>query len=297
MATLLVDTGTVLDQHGFAAMVGCDPDVLPQRVRTLLAGADLRYEAAIGRAFYGHLLGAFSACDKVQPVRSVGEQIPGVLAPAPCRIRPDVVRLRGDYVCVRDVGFEHTLRTALHHYCAGRWFADCRAVAEFGCAAGTNLALLAEALPGMPLRACTDDVATRRSLERWSRRASSPLDVRPFSLRRPDRSLSLAPGTGVLTSAAMQALGGEHEAFVDHLLAVRPKICVHIEPLYELYDPDLLFDDVARQYHRRRSYLRGLLPRLRSLAAEGRIELLEQRRTGLGSFLDEPYGILVWRPR
>ena len=57
-----------------------------------------------------------------------------------------------------------------------------------------------------------------------------------------------------------------------------------------------MFDDVARRYHQRRNYLRGFLPRLRKLEAQGRAELLDVHRTGFGSFHHEGYSLVVWRP-
>ena len=45
-----------------------------------------------------------------------------------------------------------------------------------------------------------------------------------------------------------------------------------------------------------RGYLRGYLPRLESLAREGRIEILSVRRH-LGSEFHDGWGSLVWRPR
>jgi hypothetical protein len=49
-------------------------------------------------------------------------------------------------------------------------------------------------------------------------------------------------------------------------------------------------------YHRKRGYLSGFLPRLKSLEAEGRITILEAKRMFFGSLYHEGYSFVVWRP-
>ena len=156
--------------------------------------------------------------------------------------------------------------------------------------------LLAEILPHLELCGCDWAPSSQAILEQISVRALRSIAARRFDMFHPDHELRLGAGTGVLTSAAMEQLGEDHGAFVDYLLAQEPQVCVHIEPIYELYDANLVFDEVARRYHRHRNYLRGFLPRLRELAAIGRIELLAEHRTCFGSFHHEGYSLVVWRP-
>jgi hypothetical protein len=70
-----------------------------------------------------------------------------------------------------------------------------------------------------------------------------------------------------------------------------------MEPLVELYDEQRLVDYLAIKFHRKRGYLEGFLTSLRKLQAEGRIEILEQRRFYFGSIYHEGYSYVAWRPR
>jgi hypothetical protein len=91
-------------------------------------------------------------------------------------------------------------------------------------------------------------------------------------------------------------VGPRHEAFLQFLLQQRPRVCVHMEPMLELYDPRNDVDALAIQYHTTRGYLSGFLPRLWQLEAEGRIDMLQVQRMQFGSLFHEAYSIVVWRP-
>ena len=69
-----------------------------------------------------------------------------------------------------------------------------------------------------------------------------------------------------------------------------------MEPIEDLYDEDNLADYLALRYHRKRGYLSGFLPRLRTLETEGKIRILEIRRMFFGSLYHEGYSFVVWKP-
>jgi len=205
-----------------------------------------------------------------------------------------VLRLHGDYVRVADPGFEYAVYEALRHFCFRRWFPGVQRVVEFGCGTGTSLMLLAGIFPHLQLCGLDWAESSQRILAQLARQHGVAIEGKRFDMFAPD-AIALGTGTGVLTSAALEQLGCGYWPLLERVLAGRPSICLHIEPLLELYDGSL-FDDVARRYHVRRNYLRGFVPRLQELQRQGRIEILELRRTGLGSFFHEGYGIVVWRP-
>jgi hypothetical protein len=70
---------------------------------------------------------------------------------------------------------------------------------------------------------------------------------------------------------------------------------VHVEPIYELYEENSLFDYVAATYVRQRNWLRGFLPHLRQLEQQGKARLLLQNRT-IGSMYHDGFCVVVWRP-
>lgn len=308
-ATLVVDAARL------ATMVGVELDALAESCRRVLAAGELRGSVLTGAEREAQLLRALRASEDPalscsgphragdwergwsENLRELHGDDGSLVTLMPKYNRHQVLRLQGDYLRVSDPAFEYAVYTALRHHCFQRWFRGVDGVAEFGCGTGTSLVLLAELLPQLELWGLDWAESSQRILEQIGARTGRTIHGRRFDMFAPDADFLLPPGTAVLTSAAMEQLGAAHGPFVDYLLAQQPAICVHIEPIVELYRPDSLFDDVAIRYHRRRNYLSGFLPRLQRLAAAGRIELLTVQRTGFGSFHHEGYSLVVWRPR
>ena len=65
---------------------------------------------------------------------------------------------------------------------------------------------------------------------------------RLFDFYKPDYDIEIPPDSVVMTFAALEQVSGSFGAFIDFLLAKRPKLCVFVEPIYEWYDPANFID-------------------------------------------------------
>jgi hypothetical protein len=104
----------------------------------------------------------------------------------------------------------------------------------------------------------------------------------------------LGTDSAVLTVHALEQLGIGWRPFLDSLLARRPRLFVHIEPLLELYDRSKPLDDLAHRYHLKRRYLEGFVPAIETLAANGEAKVVSLRRTAFAGLYQEAYSVLVW---
>ncbi len=123
------------------------------------------------------------------------------------------------------------------------------------------------------------------------------VEGRNFNFYEPDYTLDFPPNSGVLTVAALEQVGERFEPFLQFLLEKRPAICVHVEPIDELMDPDNLIDMLSVWYCHKRNYLRGFLTRLRQLQDEGKVDIHLEQRTYTGSYYIEGHSLVVWSPR
>lgn len=312
-ATAIDSTSQVLGVNVFAAMVGVQPHDLPAECTAALAPDRLGYEVLTGAAREAQLLRALRGSEATHLTvsgphraddweRGWNQNLREFAAAAgdPAMLVPKynhhlVLRLRGDYVRVADPRFEYAVYTALRHFLFAKWFVDLDRVVEYGCGTGTSLMLLAQQLPHLSLCGLDWAPSSQQILARLGTSLGRTIDAARFDMFAPT-PVELGPRCGVFTSAALEQIGERHDALLEHWLQGEPAIGVHLEPVFELYDENVLFDDVARRYHTRRNYLRGFLPKLRELAAAGRIEILAEHRTGLGSFFHEGYSVVVWRP-
>jgi SAM-dependent methyltransferase len=207
------------------------------------------------------------------------------------------VRFRGQYIRPLDPGFEINFYSVLRTWLFRRFLADVDDIYELGCGTGLNLMLLAKLFPQKRLYGTDWARASVEIVEGLARKYGWHLKGHPLDFFRPDPAFALAPHSAVLTLTALEQVGDRHAALLDYLQSQKPTLCIHVEPIAELYDEGNLLDYLALRYHRQRGYLDKFLTALMKLESEGRIEILLARRTHFGGFYNESYSVVVWRPR
>jgi hypothetical protein len=166
-----------------------------------------------------------------------------------------------------------------------KYLRDEREISEFGCGVGHNLI----PLMGMGKRLRGFDWAP--SATRYV--AELGIEARYFDMLEPDYGVKLEGA--VFTVHALEQLWKDWEPFLRYLIAQKPSVCLHIEPIEEFYDPAVPHDAACLAYHRKRHYLTGFYTRLRELEEKGVIELLEVRKSAFGGMNHDAYSVLVWR--
>lgn len=114
-----------------------------------------------------------------------------------------------------------------------------------------------------------------------------------FDLFEPSDTFRLGGNSAAITIDSMEQVGGQFDKFLSFLLNNKPRVCIHIEPVYEAYDQDNLYDYLAAKYSEKRGYLRGYLTRLEELQQQGELKLKKIKRYG-GNIYHEGWAIIVW---
>ena len=117
----------------------------------------------------------------------------------------------------------------------------------------------------------------------------------PFDFFNPDDKLEMPSNSIAFTQSALEQVGEKHEKFINFLLRKNPRLCVHIEPLFELYDKESLVDNIAMRYSKKRGYLQNYLTEIQKLEEEGKAKIIEVRRLFSGGLYHES-SLLVWKP-
>ena len=303
-----------LTPQDFASAFGIPQ--LPEECRKLVAGHDFHYEEASADEHSALVLETLKKLDSRQ-FAVVGEHRKDVwekgwsenlrefaasghdadaLMPKYYRGHP-FVRWRQRFIRPADKAFEIHFSTVLRTWLFRRFFSESADIYELGCGTGLNLILLARLFPDKRLHGTDWASASQEILAGLAKRYGWQLQGHPFDFFHPDPAFRLAPGAAVLTFTALEQVGARHEALLAYLLSQRPAVCVHVEPMAELYDEGNLLDYLALRYHRERGYLDGYLSALRRLEKDGRIEILLTQRPYFGGFYNESYSMVAWRPR
>ncbi len=209
----------------------------------------------------------------------------------------EVVRWGGDLVRPLTPDFEYHILSFLVQWMMETYLADAEEIFEFGCGPGYHLLRARSLFPDKPLHGADWTRASQGILQKMVESGIvQELHGHNFDFLNPNPDLPLTPQSAVYSVAALEQIGDQHEALIQFLLAKKPKICVHIEPIDETLDESRFVDRLSVIYARNRNYLRGYLPRLRELEAEGRVRIHTVRRTWTGSLFIEGHSLIVWSP-
>jgi len=207
-----------------------------------------------------------------------------------------IVRFQQRYIRPQSPEFEYAFFDVFRSWLFKTYCMDSPIIYEFGCGSGFNLVALSAINPRIQMVGLDWAEHSVRLIEEISSTHRLNLEPRTFNFFEPNENVCLDPQGIALTICALEQVGERFMPFVEYLLRQKPKLCIHIEPIYEFYDSTNLLDYLAIQYHEKRNYLRGFWPCLRELEGQGRILIHKARRLYFGSLFHEAYNYVIWEP-
>ncbi len=216
----------------------------------------------------------------------------------PKYVRPNqILRLYRDYAMPADANFEFNFFTVLRLWLFKKYLLEFDNIYEFGCGSAYNLPLLARMYPAKRLYGLDWSKAAVEIVNLLHDKHGINTRGYLFDMFSPDYSLEMPDNSAVITIGSLEQLGKDYREFVGFLQKKSPRLCIHVEPLCELYDEDNLMDYLATKYHKTRNYLDGFLTYLQVLEANGEIEIVKKQRMYFGSLFNDGWSIVIWRLR
>lgn len=206
------------------------------------------------------------------------------------------VRWDGRIVRAISENFEYNMLVALELQIFGRTMRDASKIYELGCGTGHNMLRARAVNPAARIVGLDWTRSSQEILGRLNDLCILTCEASNFDFLNPDISLDLNDST-VYSIAALEQIGESHDKLVDFLVEKSPKVCIHLEPIVELMDSENNeLDKLCSDYCMKRKYLSGFLTRLRNLQAEGKVEIIEEKRNSIGSLFIEGYSLVIWKP-
>lgn len=210
--------------------------------------------------------------------------------------KSEYVRWRKDFVKGKP-GHDYRVLDILVHWMLEKYMKNLESIYEFGCGPGHHLKAARfinehANITGLDWAKSSQLIISKISDKGIIKNISGKY----FDFFNPDYSIDIPRDSGFYTVAALEQVGQNFEPFLDFVLAKKPLICAHIEPIEELLEPDNLIDCLSMWYFQKRKYLSGFLTRLRSLEKEGRIQIHKEQRSYTGSLFIEGHSIVIWSP-
>lgn len=220
-----------------------------------------------------------------------------VSALIPRYVKPNqVVRLYRTYVDPYNPNIEINFFTVLRHWLFKKYMNDFETIYEFGCGPGYNLTFMAHLFPDKKLYGLDWTNSSIDILNILYNEVGMNIHGMLFDLFEPDYSVELEQNCGVFTIGSLEQVGKHHRKVIQYLIDKKPQLCVHIEPLYELYDGTNLIDNLAMRFHKKRNYLSGFLPYLQELKKENKIDIIKINRMKFGSLFHDGWSMVAWKP-
>ena len=191
-----------------------------------------------------------------------------------------------------EVNFCNFLSTCLFT----KYFSEVDNIYEFGSGSGVNLQRLSETFPTKNLFGLDFSQNAIKSLNNFAKINNLNIKSSYFDLINPDISMEMKPNSAVFTEFALEQTSNKFHEFILFLLKRKPEICIHIEPMPELIKDETFSDYLSKKFNRKRNYLNGLVPFLKSLENTGLIEILDLKRVKWKrSTGTECLNYLVWK--
>ena len=112
----------------------------------------------------------------------------------------------------------------------------------------------------------------------------------------PVTEMDLPPGSIIYTAYAAQYVEPLGSAFVDGLIALKPKVVVHVEPVFEHCDPATLLGLLRQRYIQANGYNRNLSTILHDHERQGSLEIIHESVPGFGPNPLLAASVIAWRP-
>jgi hypothetical protein len=207
-----------------------------------------------------------------------------------------IVRWNGDVVMPLTENFDYKIHICfvdaiLRHYSKGL-----KNVFEFGCGPAYHLIRLKKYDENINVFGTDWTTSSQKIIENINHILN--MDIKGINLDffNPDYNIEIPKNSAIYTVASLEQIGDEFGKIVDFMIEKKPSICIHMEPIDELLDKDILVDNLSIKYFRKRNYLNGFLPYLESLEEKNKIKILKKQRIFSGSYFIEGHSLIVWKP-
>ena len=209
-----------------------------------------------------------------------------------------LIRWKQEWIQPNSPTMEYDMLGLIVNFITDSYLENFSNIYEFGCGTGHNLLRIRNRLPDVNLIGLDWATSSQALIRQVAVDTSDPkFTGENFDYFKPNRDLKIKDNSAVITVASLEQTGSKFNEFVDYLVAQKPSLVIHIEPMWEPLDETNLMDYLSIKYFEKRSYLNGLQKYIEHLENQGTAEIIKKERTYVGSFYIDGYSLLVWKPK
>lgn len=206
------------------------------------------------------------------------------------------VRLNKQFVFPEDQNFELNFIEIYRQWFIENYMNEVENVYEFGCGTGHNLLHVNRVYPNLFLYGSDFVESSVNLINKIGSHKDINIRGDLFNMLEPNYDYVVKKNSAIFTFGALEQLASNLDPILDYFIDQGPNICIHTEPVIELYDDDNLVDYLGKKFQGKRGYSSGLISKLHKLENEGKISILKIKRLFFGSFFMEGYNHIAWKP-
>ncbi len=180
---------------------------------------------------------------------------------------------------------------AVRNIIFSKYLFDVENVYDFGSGSGINVYLINQLFEKIKLHASDSSKVSVEILEELNNYLGIDVDYDMTDIKN-KIDIDIEPNSAVITTSALEQVGGDIDSFIDFVLEKKPKRVINIEPILE-FSHNNEFDNLMKLYCEKRNYLKYYYSNLLQLERENKIKILFKKRTRVGGLFIEN-SVIVW---
>jgi hypothetical protein len=165
---------------------------------------------------------------------------------------------------------------------------------EFGAGSGHNLIRLSDIFPKKKIYASDFSKNSVKLLKNVSNYKNYNWSCFQFNMKNINKKIILKENSAIFTSGSIEQLSGNIDNFIKFILKNKPRICIHIEPMPQLFNNNIE-DFLSVQALKKKKYSINFLDKIKKLELNNKIKILKLLKSPFGSQLIDGMNLLVWK--
>lgn len=206
------------------------------------------------------------------------------------------VRWKKNFIIPKKKLFEWRFSTVFRSWLFNKYFKNVDEIFDFGTGTACHLELLSKIYPKKKLTGLDWSPYSIKIINLLRKKRNINIFGKKFNFFKINSSLKIPNNSAIMTYGALEQVGSRHKKFINFIIKKKPKICVHVECMNEMYDLENKIDYLGYRYHLQRGYLKNFLKNLFKLQKRKKIKIIKIKRLYFGSYYQEVYNYVVWQP-
>ncbi len=191
--------------------------------------------------------------------------------------------------------FEYEMINIYRHWYFRKYLKNIENIYEFGAGSGHNLVSLMKIFPQKKIFASDFSKNSVKLLKNISDYKNYNWKCFQFDMKKQNKKIFLKKNSAVYTSGSIEQLSGKIDNFFNFIILNKPKICIHIEPMPQLFKTNNLEDNLSIMALEKKKYSTNFLEKIYQLKKQKKIKIIKLLKSPFGSQLIDGMNLLVWK--